>query len=152
MKDAGVDVDVFIDGVVGKMRKGSCANIPMSKYDFAHYSVAYEGEKAIVTIPIKAGKIEFGSTSNVIKAGLGGSSDIKPTMNKLQAFLQLIEEFLAKQKGNWNEFKIKMEMKRRGINPIDCEERTKLKVAKAHILNNFNIVDYVWTIQEETIA
>lgn len=165
LKDAGVDVDVFIDGVVGKMRKGSCANIPMSKYDFAHYSVAYEGEKAIVTIPIKAGKIEFGSTSNVIKAGLGGSSDIKPTMNikggevafkvpknKLQAFLQLIEEFLAKQKGNWNEFKIKMEMKRRGINPIDCEERTKLKVAKAHILNNFNIVDYVWTIQEETIA
>lgn len=165
LKDAGVDVDVFIDGVVGKMRKGSCANIPMSKYDFAHYSVAYEGEKAIVIIPIKAGKIEFGSTSNVIKAGLGGSSDIKPTMNikggevvfkvpknKLQAFLQLIEEFLAKQKGNWNEFKIKMEMKRRGINPIDCEERTKLKVAKTYIKNNFNTVDYVWTIQEKTIA
>lgn len=165
LKDAGVDVDVFIDGVVGKMRKGSCASIPMSKYDFAHYSVAYEGEKAIVTIPIKAGKIEFGSTSNVIKAGLGGSSEVKPTMNvkggevvfkvpknKLQAFLQLIEEFLAKQKGNWNEFKIKMEMKRRGINPIDCEERTKLKVAKTYIINKFNSLDYVWTIQEKTIA
>lgn len=165
LKDAGVDVDVFIDGVVGKMRKGSCASIPMSKYDFAHYSVAYEGEKAIVTIPIKAGKIEFGSTSNVIKAGLGGSSEVKPTMNvkggevvfkvpknKLQAFLQLIEEFLVKQKGNWNEFKIKMEMKRRGINPIDCEERTKLKVAKTYIINKFNSLDYVWTIQEKTIA
>ena len=164
LKNAGVDVDVFIDGVVGKMRKGSCTSIPMSKYDFAHYSVKYEGEKAIVTIPIKAGNIEFGSTSNVIQAGLGGSSNVKPSVNikggevtfkvpknKLQEFLKMIQEFLAKQKGNWNEFKIKMEMKRRGINPADCEERTRLKVAKANINYKFDCGN-VWIIQEEAIA
>lgn len=164
LKDAGVDVDVFIDGVVGKMRKGSCTNIPMSKYDFAHYSVKYEGEKAIVTIPIKAGSIEFGSTSNVIQAGLGGSSNFKPSIkikggevtfkvpkSKLQEFLAMIQEFLTKQKGNWNEFKIKMEMKRRGINPADCEERTRLKVAKVYYNLKIGRRD-VWTIQEEAVA
>ena len=82
----------------------------------------------------------------------GGEVVFKVPKNKLQAFLKLIEDFLAKQKGYWNEFKIKMEMKRRGINPIDCEERTKLRVAKAYIINKFNTEDYVWTIHEKSIA
>lgn len=164
LKGAGVDVDVFIDGIVGRMRKGSCTSIPLSKYDFAHYTVKYEGEKAIVTIPIKAGVIEFGSTSNVIQAGLGGSSNLKPSItikdgevifkvpkNKLQTFVSMIKEFLEKQKGNWNEFKIKMEMKRRGINPSDCEERTRLKVAKANTNFKCDCGD-VWTIQEKVVA
>ena len=165
LKDAGVDVDVFIDGVVGKMRKGSNTSIPMSKYDFANDSVRYEGEKAVVTIPIKAGNIEFGSTSNVVQAGLGGSSKIKPSINikggevvfkvpksKLQEFIAMIQEFLSRQKGNWNEFKIRMEMKRRGINPSDCEERTRLKVAKNNVTNQQKYNRYVWTVQEEATA
>lgn len=165
LKDAGVDVDVIIDGVVGKMRKGSCTCIPMSKYDFAHYTVKYQGEKAIVTIPIRAENIEFGSTSNIIQAGLGGSSKVRPSLSiksgevvfklpkgKLQEFLKMIQEFLTKQKGNWNDFKIKMEMKRRGINPADCEERTRLKVAKNSNKYIFNFNQHVWTVQEKAIA
>ena len=43
-------------------------------------------------------------------------------------------------------------MKRRGINPTDCEECTKLKVAKTIITNRLKVPDYVWTIQEKTVA
>ena len=35
---------------------------------------------------------------------------------------------LTKLKGIWNEYKIKMEMKRRGVNPDDCERRTPLNI------------------------
>lgn len=159
LKGAGVDVDVFIDGVVGRMRKGNNTCLPLSKYDFAHYTVAYEGEKAVVTIPIKAGRVEFGSTSNVVEAGFGGSSKVKPVMdikggevvfkvpkNCLQDFLSMIQDFLSRQKGYWNEFKIKMEMKRRGINPADCEERTRLKVAKAKINRKSKETYDVWIV------
>lgn len=159
LKDAGVDVDVILDGIPGRMRKGASANIPLSKYDFSNPTIKYEGDKAIVTIPIKAGNIEFASTSSVMEAGFGGSSKLSPKVNikggevtfkvpksKLSAFIEMIQEYLAKQKGVWNEFKLKIEMKRRGINPYDCEERTKLKFAK----NNYKNVYYVWSIQEET--
>ena len=96
-----------------------------------------------------------------MEAGFGGSSKVKPKMNikggevtfkvpknKLNAFLDMIREYLAKQKGVWNEFKIKIEMKRRGIEPADCEEKTRLKVAK--IYNKYHTINNVWTIQEET--
>lgn len=161
LKGADVDVEVFLDGVAARMRKGASASIPLEKYDFSHPTVKYEGDKALVTIPIKAGNIEFASTSSVMEAGFGGSSKVKPKMNikggevtfkvpknKLNAFLYMIREYLAKQKGVWNEFKIKIEMKRRGIEPADCEEKTRLKVAK--IYNKYNNINYVWTIQEET--
>jgi hypothetical protein len=57
-----------------------------------------------------------------------------------------------KQKGVWNEFKLRMEMKRRDIDPIDCEEKTKLKVAKNNIFINIKSIDYVWLTQEKTIV
>lgn len=161
LKGADVDVEVFLDGVAARMRKGAHASIPLEKYDFNHPTVQYEGDKALVTIPIKAGNIEFASTSSVMEAGFGGSSKVKPKMNikggevtfkvpknKLNAFLDMIREYLAKQKGVWNEFKIKIEMKRRGIEPADCEEKTRLKVAK--IYNKYHTINNVWTIQEET--
>lgn len=161
LKGAGVEVDVFLDGALSRIRKGSSANIPLEKYDFSHPTVKYEGDKAFVTIPIKPGTIEFVSTSKVNEAGLGGSSNIKPKVrisggevvfkvpkSKLQAFLDMIREFLAKQKGAWNELKIKIEMKRRGIDPADCEEKTQLRVAKNFIINQG--VCHVWDIQEET--
>ena len=161
LKGADVDVEVFLDGVAARMRKGPSASIPLEKYDFSHPTVKYEGDKALVTIPIKAGNIEFASTSTVMEAGFGGSSKVKPKMNikggevtfkvpknKLNAFLDMIREYLAKQKGVWNEFKIKIEMKRRGIEPADCEEKTRLKVAK--IYNKYHTINNVWTIQEET--
>ena len=59
----------------------------------------------------------------------------------------MIREYLARQKGVWNEFKIKMEMRRRGIQPADCEEKMRLKVAKVY--NSNKNINYVWTIQEE---
>lgn len=160
LKGAGVDVEVFLDGTVARMRKGASANIPIEKYDFSHPSITYEGDKAVVTIPIKAGNIEFASTSYVTEAGFGGSSNVKPKVkikegdvtfkvpkNKLSAFLDMIREYLARQKGVWNEFKIKMEMRRRGIQPADCEEKMRLKVAKVY--NSNKNINYVWTIQEE---
>lgn len=163
LKDAGVDVDVILDGIPGRMRKGASANIPLSKYDFSNPTVKYEGDKAIVTIPIKAGNIEFASTSTVMEAGFGGSSKLSPKVkikggevifkvpkSKLSAFIEMIKEYLAKQKGVWNEFKIKMEMKRRGIDPYDCEERTKLKIARNNNIHNHKNVYYVWSIHEET--
>lgn len=163
LKDAGVDVDVILDGIPGRMRKGASANIPLSKYDFSNPTIKYEGDKAIVTIPIKAGNIEFASTSSVMEAGFGGSSKLSPKVNikggevtfkvpksKLSAFIEMIQEYLAKQKGVWNEFKLKIEMKRRGINPYDCEERTKLKIAKNNNTHNNTNVYYVWSIQEKT--
>lgn len=160
LKGAGVDVEVFLDGTVARMRKGASANIPIEKYDFSHPNITYEGDKAVVTIPIKAGNIEFASTSYVTEAGFGGSSNVKPKVkikegdvtfkvpkNKLSAFLDMIREYLARQKGVWNEFKIKMEMRRRGIQPADCEEKMRLKVAKVY--NSNKNINYVWTIQEE---
>ena len=160
LKGAGVDVEVFLDGTVARMRKGASANIPIEKYDFSHPTIAYEGDKAVVTIPIKAGNIEFASTSYVTEAGFGGSSNVKPKVkikggdvtfkvpkNKLSVFLDMIREYLARQKGVWNEFKIKMEMRRRGIQPADCEEKMRLKVAKVY--NSSKNINYVWTIQEE---
>lgn len=160
LKGAGVDVEVFLDGTVARMRKGASANIPIEKYDFSHPNITYEGDKAVVTIPIKAGNIEFASTSYVTEAGFGGSSNVKPKVkikggdvtfkvpkNKLSAFLDMIREYLARQKGVWNEFKIKMEMRRRGIQPADCEEKMRLKVAKVY--KSSKNINYVWTIQEE---
>lgn len=164
LKDAGVDVDVIVDNIKCRMRKGSNSSIPMSSYDFANYTVKYEGEKAIVTIPIKSGNIEFGSTSKVIQAGYGGSSTVRPMLKILEgrvvfkmpktcldSFIKLIQEFMAKQRGHWNEFKLKMEMKRRGINPADCEETTRLKVAKNRKLFN-KYHNNVWILQEKTVA
>lgn len=163
LKDAGVDVDVILDGISGRMRKGASANIPYSKYDFSNPTVKYEGDKAIVIIPIKAGNIEFASTSSLMEAGFGGSSKLSPKVtitggevifkvpkNKLSAFIEMIQEFLTKQEGVWNEFKIKIEMKRRGIDPYDCEERTKLKIARNNNIHNHKKVYHVWSIQEET--
>lgn len=160
LKGAGVDVEVFLDGTVARMRKGASANIPIEKYDFSHPTITYEGDKAVVTIPIKAGNIEFASTSYVTEAGLGGSSNVKPKVkikggdvtfkvpkNKLSAFLDMIRDYLAKQKGVWNEFRIKIEMRRRGIQPADCEEKTRFKIAKVY--NSNKNINYVWTIQEE---
>ena len=148
LKGAGVDVDVFIDGVASRMRRGPASNIPMSRYDLAHPQVAYEGDKAVITIPIKPGEIEFGSTSTVYTAGKGGSGKtalknvikegkvvFKVPKNKLQEFLNLIKEFLQKQRGYWNEYRLKMEMKRRGIMPADCEERTYLRYAMIKFVN-----------------
>lgn len=163
LKDAGVDVDVILDGISGRMRKGASANIPLSKYDFRNPTVKYEGDNAIVTIPIKAGKIEFASTSTVMEAGFGGSSKFSPKVNvkggevtfnvpknKLSAFMEMIKEYLAKQKGVWNEFKIKIEMKRRGIDPYDCEEKTMLMIARNNYIRNYYNLYYVWTVQEKT--
>ena len=165
LNDAGVDVDVIIDNIAGRMKKGSNTSIPMSCYDFANYTVAYEGDRAVVTIPIKSGSIEFGSTSRVTEAGFGGSSKVNPKLSikegrvvfklpkaYLEEFIKLIREFMAKQRGNWNDFKLKMEMKQRGINPMDCEERTRLKVAKSRkdLLNKYHYD--VWIIQEKAIA
>lgn len=166
LKGAGVDVDVVIDGVVGRMYKGSSANLPLAKYDFAHRTVTYEGDKAIVTIPIRAGEIEFGSTSQVTKAGLGGSSELKPKIKikegyaifkiskeKLAEFLNFIDNYLAKQKGYINSFKQKLEMRRRGLSPADFEESTELRIARNNAVGNqINCYADVWTVQEETIA
>lgn len=161
LKGAGVDVDVFLDGVRARMRKGSSANIPLERYDFSCPSVKYEGEKVIVTIPIKAGHVIFSSTSSVVEAGFGGSSNYRPKLklkggdvtfkipkNKLRQFLEIISEYIVRQKGAWNDFKIKIEMKRRGISPTDCEEKTRLKVAKNYLLNK--TTNYVWIPQEKT--
>lgn len=162
LKDAGVDVDLFLDGIPARMRRGQAANIPLSKYDFNNRVVKIEGDKAIVTIPIKAGNIEFASTSTVMEAGFGGSSKLSPKVDikggevtfkvpksKLSAFIDVLKEFFTNE-DVWNEFILKMKMKVKGINPYDCEERTNFKVAKNNNTHNNKNVYYVWSIQEKT--
>ena len=165
LKTAGVDVDVYIDGVFGQLRKGSCASIPIDKYDVAHYTVETDGDVATVTIPIKPGTIKFGSTSNVRAEGLGGLTTATPSVKiksgevrfrvpkaHLEAFIQMIKDFISKQKGNWNEFKLKREMRQRGINPADCEEFLQLQVAKNNCIILKKGYKDVWVYSQQAIA
>ena len=165
LKTAGVDVDVYIDGVFGQLRKGSCASIPIDKYDVAHYTVETDGDVATVTIPIKPGTIKFGSTSNVRAEGLGGLTTATPSVRiksgevrfrvpkaHLEAFIQMIKDFIARQKGYWNEFKLKREMKQRGINPADCEEFLQLQVARNNCIILIKGYNDVWAISQQAIA
>lgn len=165
LKTAGVDVDVYVDGVFGQLRKGSCASIPIDKYDVAHYTVETDGDVATVTIPIKPGTIKFGSTSNVRADGLGGLTTATPSVKiksgevrfrlpkaHLEAFIQMIKDFISKQKGYWNEFKLKREMKQRGINPADCEEFLQLQVAKNNCIILIKGYKDVWVYSQQAIA
>ena len=165
LKTAGVDVDVYIDGVFGQLRKGSCASIPIDKYDVAHYTVETDGDIATVTIPIKPGIIKFGSTSSVRAEGLGGLTTTTPSIKiksgevrfrvpkaQLAAFIQMIKDFISRQKGYWNEFKLKREMKQRGINPADCEEFLQLQVAKNNCIILIKGYKDVWVYSQQAIA
>ena len=163
LQGAGVDVDVFIDGVAVMMRKGNCSSLPMSQFDFAHKTVTFEGDRAVVTIPIKPGKVQFGSTSQIVEAGMGGSSTSNPAVrikggkvdfnvprSKLRGFLDMIDGYLAKQKGYRNDFGIKIRMKQKGISPSECQERTMLRVAfRIELIKH---EDDVWIIQETAVA
>ena len=65
LKGSGVNVDVIINGVQCRLRRGNCSAVKMANYDFAHKTVMYDGDMAVVTIPVKTGAVEFGSTSQV---------------------------------------------------------------------------------------
>lgn len=162
---AGVEVSTIIDGVSYRMPKGQRANLAMAKYDMASHTVEYKGDKAVIKIPIKAGKVEYGSTSKVIEAGMGGSSQKIQMFNvesgevifevpksKVQMFIDLLKDFFKEKGEYFNEFLFRQKLKKYNIDPTDYQERHHLKVAKMHI-KFFKIGEYdVWTIQKENIA
>lgn len=170
---AGVKVDVFVQGVHARLRRGGCSAIPLEKYDFAHHTTKVEGEKAFITIPLKAGDLQFGSTSNVVQAGLGGSTTIAPKIsvakgevvfsmpkNKLQSFIEALRKFFSTQKGYMNEHFLNLILREKGILRNDykqkiildvraTEEMKHLKIAVVNPQNQYNYVSY---IQENNIA
>ena len=162
---AGVEVSTIIDGVSYRMPKGQRANLAMAKYDMASHTVEYKGDKAIIKIPIKAGKVEYGSTSKVVQAGMGGSNQKVRMLNvesgevifevpksKVQTFIDLLKEFFKEKGEYFNEFIFRQKLKRYNIYPSDYQERHHLKVAK---LYNKHLNDYtydIWFVQEENVA
>lgn len=173
LKDAGVNVDVIINGVQCRLRRGNCSAVKMANYDFAHKTVMYDGDMAIVTIPIKTGAVEFGSTSQVNQAGLGGSTNTTSSIQikngktvfrvykeKLGSLMKALDEFFASKTTYFNEFKLMQILRKYGLVPSEVHQKTILnpdietqmkhiQVAKVY-LNNRGI--YVFSIQEENIA
>lgn len=172
---AGVEVSAIIDGVSYRMPKGQRANLAMAKYDMASHTVEYKGDKAIIKIPIKAGKVEYGSTSKVVQAGMGGSNQKVRMLNiesgevifevsksKVQTFkdfklqvekiIELLAEFFNEKGEYFNELMFRQKLKRHNIDPYDYQERHHLKIAK---LYNKHLNDYpydIWFVQEENVA
>lgn len=155
---AGVEIEALIDGVKYKMPKGEGFNMPNSIYDLAHYTTEIKGDRAIVRIPIKAGRIELGSNilndKNIsVQHGItikDGSVVFDVPKARLQEFIIIIAEYLNNQKEKWNQFKIQRKLKQRGINPYDIQESTHLKIAKIEF--ELNPHPYDWLIQKEKTA
>ena len=171
---AGVKVDVFVQGMHARLRRGGCSAIPLEKYDFAHHTTKVEGEKAFITIPLKAGELQFGSTSNVVQDGLGGSTAVAPKIplakgevvfsmpkNKLQSFIEALRQFFSTQRGYMNEHFLNLILREKGILRNDYkqkiildirteEEMKHLKIAV--VINPHNLYNYVPYIQEKNIA
>lgn len=158
---AGVDLQAMIDGVVYKMPRGEGFRMPLSKFDMANYTTEIQGDRAIVKIPIKAGKIEFGNPRSA-KASLNGkavqtdllikegSVTFNVPKNRLQEFLSVIMEYFRDTNAKWNQFHLQRKMRQRGINPADIIESNHLRVAKQNI--NFKFGKDAWVVQEEKIA
>lgn len=171
---AGVKVDVFVQGMHARLRRGGCSAIPLEKYDFVHHTTKVEGEKAFITIPLKAGELQFGSTSNVVQAGFGGSTTIAPKIsvakgevvfslpkNKLQSFIEALKQFFSAPRGYMNEHFLNQILREKGILRNDykqkiildvrtVEEMKHLKIAV--VINLQNKYNYVPYIQENNIA
>ena len=162
---AGVEVSTIIDGVSYRIPKGQRANLALAKYDMASHTIEFKGDKAIIKIPIKAGKVEYGSTSKAVQAGIGGSNQKVRMLNvesgevifevpksKVQTFIDLLKEFFKEKGEFFNDLIFRQKLKRYDIDPSDYLERHHLKVAKLYNkrLNN-NIYD-IWSIQEENVA
>ena len=162
---AGTEVNAIIDGISYHMPKGQRANLAAAKYDFASHSVEISGDKAIIKIPIKAGKVEYGSTSQVSEAGFGVTGkkiqmlDIKSgelifevPKSKLQTFLDLLKKYFRERREYFDELRLRQKMKQYNIDPSECMEKQHLKVAKLEFYKHQNQIEYVWTIQKEKTA
>lgn len=143
LEGAGVDVRTIIDGVVCRMPRGMGSHLSLSRYDMANHMVEYSGDKAIVRIPLKPGRIEYGSTSKLTAADVteegrrvrgfdlkSGEVRFDVPKSKVKAFLDMLREFFNDSSEFFNEMKLKLKMKKYDIDPLDCEERDYLKVAK----------------------
>lgn len=162
---AGVEVSTIIDGISYRMPKGQRANLAMAKYDMASHTIEYQGDKAIIKIPIKAGKVEYGSTSKVKQAGMGGSNQKVRMLNvesgevifevpksKVQIFIDLLKEFFKDKGEYFNDLMFRQKLKKYNINPSDYQERHHLKVAKLYY-KPLNEHKYdIWHVQEENVA
>lgn len=162
---AGVEVSTIIDGVSYRMPKGQRANLAMAKYDIASHTVEYKGDKAIIKIPIKAGKVEYGSTSKVVQAGMDGSNQKVRMLNvesgevifevpksKVQTFIVLLKEFFKEKGEYFNDLIFRQKLKRYNINPSDYQERHHLKVAKYYIKHLNDYMYDFWFVQKEDVA
>ena len=143
LEGAGVEVQTIIDGVACRMPRGLGSHLSLSRYDMANHMVEYSGDKAIVRIPLKPGRIEYGSTSKLTAADVtkegrrvrgfdlkSGEVRFDVPKSKVKAFLDMLREFFNDSSEFFNEMKLKLKMKKYDIDPLDCEERDYLKVAK----------------------
>lgn len=125
---AGVQPKMVINNIACRLNRGNTM-LPMSKFDFAHATQTISGDKVLYTIPIKAGKMNLGSTSSVNRAGMGGSSNSGIRVNvcegscsfeiinksKASQIIELIKRFFKSSSEYFNEFKLKMLFKQHDI-------------------------------------
>lgn len=124
---AGVNVRAIIDGVAYRMPRGDGTDIPLVRYDLNHYTTEISGDKAIVRIPIRAGRfLRDGRTGVEVK---DGEAVFEMHKSLLQRFIAMIKKYVQTQRGRWNQFRLRREMRRRGISPTDVRETTRLRFA-----------------------
>ena len=116
----------------GNLHRGNTM-LPMSKYDFSHATQVSNGDYITYAIPIKSGKVDMGSTSNISVAGLGGSANMSPRMNVIEGqysfkvaskvhtnqIMNILKQFFRNTRGYFNEYKLKMLLKQSGVELID---------------------------------
>lgn len=124
---AGVNVRAIIDGVAYRMPRGGGTDIPLVRYDLNHYTTEISGDKAIVRIPIRAGRfLRDGRPGVEVK---DGEAVFEMHKSLLQRFIAMIKKYVQTQRGRWNQFRLRREMRRRGISPADVRETTRLRFA-----------------------
>lgn len=150
LEGAGVQPKMVINNIASRLNRGNTM-LPMSKFDFAHATQVTSGDKVLYTIPIKAGKMNLGSTSSVTKAGLGGSSNTGlrvevcegscsfEIINKSKAsqIINLVKSFFKSGNEYFNEFKLKVLFKQHDIKvgvDVNCSVDLKLTEAESIVI------------------
>ncbi|MGN1252446.1 MAG: hypothetical protein ACI4US_06240 [Muribaculaceae bacterium] len=159
---AGVEVQAMIDGISYKMPRGAGYQMPLSKFDMANYTTEIQGDRAIIKIPIKSGKIDF-TTSKVSDKSLNNGVKVQQNLtikegavvfnvpkSRLNEFMTVIKEYLRNINERWNQFHLQRRMRMRGLDPMDIKESTYLRIAKNN--KKYKLDNYVWYIQEEKTA
>ena len=159
---AGVEVQGMIDGISYKMPRGAGYQMPLSKFDMANYTTEIQGDRAIIKIPIKSGKIDF-TTSKVLDKSLNNGVKVQQNLtikegavvfnvpkSRLNEFMTVIKEYLRNINERWNQFHLQRRMRMRGLDPMDIKESTYLRIAKNN--KKYKLDNYVWYIQEEKTA